>query len=50
MGYHLTHSVLTQLMLWSVVAGFSERAVPDFLSSLSRDLVRSPSTKPDVAK
>jgi hypothetical protein len=50
MGYHLTHRVLTQLMLWSVVAGFSERAVPDFLSSLSRDLVRSPSTKPDVAK
>jgi hypothetical protein len=53
MGYHLTHRVLTQLMLWSVVAGFSERAVPDFLSSLSKELVRSPdakSTKPDGAK
>jgi hypothetical protein len=34
----LTHETLTQLMLWSVAAGFSERAAPDFLSSLSKEL------------
>jgi hypothetical protein len=44
----LNHQTMAQLMLWSVVAGFSERAVPDFLSGLSKDLVRkteSPASK-----
>jgi hypothetical protein len=42
MAKSLTHQDLARLMLWSIVAGFSERAVPDFLSGLSKDLVRKP--------
>jgi len=34
----LNHESLTRLMLWCVVAGFSERAVPDLLSGLGNDL------------
>jgi hypothetical protein len=40
----LSHQDLARLMLWSVVAGFSERAVPDFLSGLGKDLVRKTDT------
>jgi hypothetical protein len=36
----VSHVVEAQLMLWSVVAGFSERVVPDFLSGLSREITR----------
>jgi hypothetical protein len=42
MAADLNHGELTRLMLWSIVAGFSERAVPDFLTGLSKDLVRKP--------
>jgi hypothetical protein len=40
----VTHAVEAQLMLWSVVAGFSERIVPDFLSGLGRELMRKQSS------
>jgi hypothetical protein len=41
----LEHHVEAQLMLWSLVAGFSERIVPDFLSGLGREVTRSPQTR-----
>ncbi|MET0795377.1 MAG: hypothetical protein ABW061_27910 [Polyangiaceae bacterium] len=44
----LNHADLTRLMLWSIVAGFSERAVPDFLSGLSKELtVKQPPNTAD---
>jgi hypothetical protein len=36
------HLRASQLMLWSVVAGFSERLVPDLLSSLSKQATFKP--------
>jgi hypothetical protein len=38
MAAKLSHGDFTRLMLWCIVAGFSERAVPDLLSGFGRDL------------
>jgi hypothetical protein len=36
-GVDLSHQQFAQLMLWSTVAGFTERLVPDILGSLSKE-------------
>jgi hypothetical protein len=47
--FDVSHVVEAKLMLWSVVAGFSERIVPDFLSGLSRELTRKDGAAPGGA-
>jgi hypothetical protein len=36
-GLDLDHQTFAQLMLWSTIAGFSERLVPDLLSGLGKE-------------
>jgi hypothetical protein len=38
-GTDLNHQQFSQLMLWSTIAGFSERLVPDVLGSLSKGAI-----------
>jgi hypothetical protein len=38
MVYYVSHRVFSQLMLFSTVAGFSERLMPDLLSNLSKEV------------
>lgn len=42
MAKELVHGNFMRLMIWSIAAGFSERAVPDLLSGLSKELTRTP--------
>ena len=42
-----SNSQLAMLLLWSIVAGFSERLVPDFLMSLTAEVKRTDAPKAD---
>jgi hypothetical protein len=37
---------MAKLMMWSIVAGFSERLIPDFLSSLGKNVSQRSSSAP----
>jgi len=41
-GTDLSHQQFAQLMLWATIAGFTERLVPDVLSSLSKEAAGKP--------
>jgi hypothetical protein len=46
----LDHGTFARLMLWCIAAGFSERAVPDILSGLGKDLTRLPAAGAEADK